>query len=99
MARDGAPGGARGGAVTFRVRDTGIGMSAEQLARIFTPFVQAEASTARRYGGTGLGLVVSRELARMMGGEIAVESEPGKGTTFTLTLPAGAPPAAPERPA
>ncbi|HEV8267954.1 MAG TPA: ATP-binding protein, partial [Thermoanaerobaculia bacterium] len=74
--------------VTFRVADTGIGMSKEELDRLFTPFTQADASTARRYGGSGLGLVISRRLCDMMGGSLVVESERGKGSTFTVRLPA-----------
>lgn len=77
--------------VLMRVIDTGIGMTSDQLARLFQAYTQAEADTSRKYGGTGLGLVISRRLAQMMGGEISVESEPGKGSVFTLTLPALAP--------
>jgi CheY-like chemotaxis protein len=73
--------------VVFKVRDTGIGMTGEQLSRIFEPFVQADASTTRQFGGTGLGLAISRTFCRMMGGEMSVESEPGKGSTFTVVLP------------
>ncbi|KAB8143148.1 HAMP domain-containing protein [Chloroflexia bacterium SDU3-3] len=73
--------------VVFTVEDTGIGMSAEQIAKLFQPFTQADASVTRRYGGTGLGLALSRQLARMLGGEIAVASTPGVGSAFTLTLP------------
>jgi PAS domain S-box-containing protein len=75
------------GQVTLRVTDGGIGMTPDQLARLFTAFSQAEASTSKKYGGTGLGLVISRHFARMMGGDIAVESAPGEGTTFIVTLP------------
>ena len=74
--------------VRFSVTDTGIGMTPEQVGRIFEPFSQAEASTAREYGGTGLGLALSRSFAQIMGGEITVESETGKGSTFTFRLPA-----------
>ncbi len=73
--------------IDFVISDTGIGMSPEQLRRLFKPFVQADASTTRKYGGTGLGLVITRRFARMMGGEVVVHSEPGRGTIFTLTLP------------
>lgn len=73
--------------VEIRVTDTGPGMTAEQLARLFRPFAQAEASTARRYGGTGLGLFICRNLAEMMGGEISAESTPGQGSTFRVRLP------------
>jgi signal transduction histidine kinase len=69
------------------VADTGIGMTAEQQARVFQPFVQAEASTQRRFGGTGLGLALSKHLTEMLGGALAVESEPGKGSTFRVSLP------------
>jgi PAS domain S-box-containing protein len=72
---------------TFSVSDTGIGMNAEQLGRMFQAFTQADASTTRKFGGTGLGLVISRNFCQMMGGDIVVESEEGKGTTFTITLP------------
>jgi signal transduction histidine kinase/DNA-binding response OmpR family regulator len=73
--------------VIFRVSDTGIGMTPEQLARLYQPFTQADASTTRKYGGTGLGLTISKHFAELMGGDIHVESEPGAGTTFTVHLP------------
>ncbi|NCB99230.1 MAG: response regulator [Clostridia bacterium] len=72
--------------MSFRVSDTGIGMSKEYLNRMFTPFEQENASTARNYGGTGLGLSISRNLVKLMGGNIHVESEQGKGTIFTVML-------------
>jgi PAS domain S-box-containing protein len=74
--------------IEFVVTDTGIGMSPEQIERIGQPFTQADASTTRRYGGTGLGLVISRQFCRMMGGEITIESRLGKGAKFTVWLPA-----------
>jgi GAF domain-containing protein len=75
--------------IEFAVADTGIGMTAEQQAKLFEEFTQADSSTAQRYGGTGLGLAITRKLARMMGGEVAVASEPGKGSVFTVRLPGG----------
>jgi GAF domain-containing protein/CheY-like chemotaxis protein len=83
----------------FEVRDTGIGMTPEQMGRLFQEFGQADASVARRYGGTGLGLALSRRLARMMGGDIGVESLVGRGSAFTLRLPAETPEAPPKPPA
>jgi len=77
--------------MTFTVADTGIGMTEEQLGRLFQEFTQAEASTSRRYGGTGLGLALSRRLCRLMGGEVTVASAPGRGSVFTVRLPAEAP--------
>jgi len=75
----------------FRVQDSGIGMTPEQLGKLFEAFVQADASIASRFGGTGLGLAISRKLCRLMGGDVTVASEYGKGTTFTVRLPAAAP--------
>jgi PAS domain S-box-containing protein len=69
----------------FSVKDTGVGMTSEQAAKLFQPFVQADTSTTRKYGGTGLGLTISKRLAEMMGGEIWVESEQGRGSTFSFT--------------
>ena len=76
--------------VELAVADTGIGLTAEQQAKLFQEFTQADSLTARRYGGTGLGLALSRKLARMMGGDVTVTSEAGKGSVFTVRLPAGA---------
>jgi signal transduction histidine kinase/CheY-like chemotaxis protein len=75
------------GVLIYRVADTGIGMTPEQLARLFTPFEQADSSTTRKYGGTGLGLSICRGLARLMGGEIRVESTPEQGSCFEIALP------------
>ena len=71
----------------FRVGDSGIGMTPEQMSRLFEPFAQAESSTSKKYGGTGLGLAITRRFCELMGGEISVASVPGKGSTFTVRLP------------
>ncbi|MGY8564484.1 response regulator [Paracidovorax citrulli] len=78
----------RGGQVTFSVTDSGIGIAVEQQSRIFEAFQQADGSISRRYGGTGLGLSISQELARLLGGDITVKSEPGKGSCFQLAVAA-----------
>jgi signal transduction histidine kinase/DNA-binding response OmpR family regulator len=72
--------------VTLRVMDTGIGIDAAECARLFQPFAQADSSTTRRFGGSGLGLSIVRRLAQLMGGDVRVRSEPGKGSMFTVTL-------------
>jgi signal transduction histidine kinase/CheY-like chemotaxis protein len=98
-----------GDRVRLQVHDTGIGMTPEQIDKLFQPFVQADASTTRKFGGTGLGLAITRHFCQMMNGEVKVDSQPGQGTTFTVELPlqvpdtgpaaAPAKPAAPQRPA
>ncbi|HRE43519.1 MAG TPA: ATP-binding protein, partial [Terricaulis sp.] len=74
--------------LSIRVRDTGIGMSKEHMARLFQPFVQADPTITQQFGGTGLGLTITRRLAQLLGGEVSVESALGAGATFTLTIPA-----------
>ncbi|MBI5445417.1 MAG: hypothetical protein HY900_29910, partial [Deltaproteobacteria bacterium] len=90
--RDGTGSGER---LVFSVTDTGIGMTGEQISRLFRAFEQADPQVTRRFGGTGLGLVITRRLARMMGGDVAVESRPGQGSTFTVSLPAHGSPVTP----
>jgi CheY-like chemotaxis protein len=92
--------------LAFSVRDTGIGLTPEQIRAVFTPFTQADSSTTRRYGGTGLGLAITKRLVELMGGEIQLDSEPGRGTTVNFTCAFGlaaeaeqSAPAAPAEPA
>jgi len=86
---------AAGVAVELVIEDSGVGMTEEQLGRLFQPFAQADTSTTRRYGGTGLGLSIVRRLARLMGGDVMVESQPGRGSRFTVRLTLEAAGAAP----
>lgn len=89
---------AQGAVVVVEVSDTGMGMDSEQLARIFTPFVQADPAISARYGGSGLGLALSRQFARLMGGDVTAISQPGQGSTFTVVWPARVLPPAGNRP-
>ena len=86
---EGAAPGATEPRLRFDVIDTGMGMTADQVERLFEAFSQADASTARRFGGTGLGLAISRRLARFLGGDVTVESEAGRGSTFSITIATG----------
>ena len=85
---------AAGDEILFRVRDTGLGMTAEQLSRLFQRFSQADISTTRRFGGTGLGLAITKAFTGMLGGRVNVASEPGRGSTFEIAIPADLPPPA-----
>jgi PAS domain S-box-containing protein len=93
VSRERVPGGSDW--VLFRVADDGIGMTSEQIGKLFRPFTQADSSTTRKYGGTGLGLTITRRYCQMLGGDVTVASTPGRGSTFTIRLPAEPPDASP----
>jgi signal transduction histidine kinase len=76
-----------GAAIVFTVSDTGLGMTTDQTAKIFEPFTQADVTTTRKYGGTGLGLAIVSRFCQLMGGTVSVDSEAGRGSRFTVTLP------------
>src|SRR5207249_4355900 len=88
---DASPASLQASTITFTVTDTGIGMTPEQMGKLFRAFTQADDSTSRRYGGTGLGLALTKKFCQIMGGDVRVTSEPGKGSTFTIELPAVVP--------
>jgi len=73
----------------FTIEDSGVGLPAEQIAKLFRPFAQADAATTRKYGGTGLGLIICKRLTELMGGKIWVESTPGQGSKFYFTIRVG----------
>jgi signal transduction histidine kinase len=77
--------------IRIQVADDGIGMTNEQIGKLFQPFTQVDSSATRRYGGTGLGLTITRRYCRMLGGDVTVTSTPGRGSTFTIRLPAEIP--------
>jgi signal transduction histidine kinase len=87
---------AGGPAIEFTIADSGVGMTPEQTAKIFDPFTQADVTTTRKYGGTGLGLALVSRFCRLMGGEVTVQSQPNVGSRFTVCLPADAVPESPE---
>jgi signal transduction histidine kinase len=80
--------------IQWRVQDTGIGISAEYREKLFRPFSQVDESSTRQFGGTGLGLAISQQLCQLMGGHIDLDTQPGRGSTFTVHLPLGSKPTA-----